>query len=157
MFTVEAQEKAKALIEIYKQEYAARYGAPPVLANEANDRTILQDLVRRVGDAFAANIIRQYLRMNGPGKEDTFFTDRGHAIKWLDTNISAVHAALATTQKKTAEVRGYNPMITFDTGCPKCERQFPVTCRASDADKHAYTTHCPACTDVVDALQITSN
>lgn len=145
MFTVEAQAQAKALIEVYRQEYKARFGALPLMPNEAADRTFLTSLIKQVGATFAGSLIRQYLKMNGEGKEGTWFLDHGHTLGILEKNIASVHATLALTQKQTATVLGFNPVVEFLTRCPKCEVEFNIRCRGADMHKHAYTALCPAC------------
>ncbi len=144
MLEVTALKQADNVVEEFRALYKQRYGADPILDSPLELQIFLKGLIKKMGEDRTRELVRYYLRNDG---HMGWWAGKGHSVKIFKTEIEAINASYALTNRPKAAGTGYNPMITFDTGCPKCERQFPVTCRASDADKHAYTTHCPACTD----------
>lgn len=135
---------ADKAVEEFKRRYAARYGSEPILGS-SELQLFLRDLIRQFGEAKTVELIRHFISNNG---HMNWWKGKGHSVKVFKQDIEAINASLSLTNRSRVPTNnGYDPLIDFETQCPNCEGWHHIVCKASESEKHAYTTHCRECNE----------
>lgn len=118
---VELARSVTKVADTYVEHYRLRYGLDPVPL-DAQARTLLKDLIRRIGEGKLLDLVKHYLSLDGPGlrkdgTKDSWFIQRGHDIDTLSKNLPGLNASLGSTGRQ-AWVVGFSesggPITSYD-------------------------------------------
>lgn len=120
--------KEDLIAEAYAEEYKHRYGVAPSWSFDGSDMTVVKDLVRKVGDTKARQLLRAFVRMNDP-----WFIERGHSLECFKKNIPRINAFLGTKLEQAVENRSV--VIATRLTCDRCFIDYLWQGKPQDIDK----------------------
>ncbi len=143
MQDVVALKQADRSVGLYKRLYQTQYGSEPLIDNEIEFQIFLKKLIIKLGEEHVNELIKFYLRSN-----DNWYQKKAHNAQTFMSDASTLNGLFSKSLSRYQSGPTYDPMIIFETKCPKCEGWHHITCKGSEMEKHAYTTHCKTCIEV---------
>ncbi len=139
--------QAGAVLDSFRTAYQAKYGELPAIPSSSipSITNVIKDRVRSFGAQKVTDLIQHFFSM----PTDSWFLKDGHTIGAFLRHVEAINASLSvaklSNKPKQSSGNFYNPMVVFETQCPQCKGWYSITCRGTEMEKHAYTTHCAKC------------
>lgn len=148
MFNVQLLKQADRAVEEFQRAYSQRYGHPPVLNNPIELQLFLKSLINKMSADRVTELIQHFLKNDG---DRGFWRLKGHSPKTFQFEIEAINASFALTKKSAERNPPLNSgqMIRIETQCPNCKKWGNIICKPSEVDKHAHTTLCKGCRELV--------
>jgi hypothetical protein len=136
----QAVDDGNKALDHYITKYKLRYGVEPIITNIGIARTALKDITRKVGLEKTLQLIDAFLASDG---DNGWYARTAHSIKTLSSKIDEVQLLLARQTKRSVP-KGWDPVVIFDSGCPKanCSNGVTITCKVSEMGKLAYSVPC---------------
>jgi len=123
---------AKELENHYRRLFTAKHKMNPAISYD--DKQVFGWLATEYGVARGNQLLEAYFKLNDP-----FITTRGHAAKFLKTNINQVIASLGS---KIASAPRQTMHLSLNVFCDACGKQFTWVGPAADMDKKQYCEFC---------------
>lgn len=127
------RDPTKDIESHYRRRFTARYHHNPVLTE--GDQGVFEWLNREFGSTKAMAIIDTYLK-----SQDKFLCDKGHAPKFIKTNINAL---ITKSEVKSAPRKTNKLTPQFKIFCDRCGAEFVWSGVLPDQDRFCDTCKKP--------------
>jgi len=123
---------AKELENQYRRLFTAKYKLNPAISYD--DKQVFEWLAKEYGAAKSNQLLDAYFKLN-----DGFISQRGHAARFLKTNINQVIASIGN---KIVGAPRQAMHLSIRVWCDRCGQQFAWVGPAADMDKKHFCELC---------------
>lgn len=149
MKDVDLVNEANLSVDAYRESYAKRYGAYPLLDGMAQigASIFFKKMIRQYDIKKTLAMISFYLRSDG---DNGWWLKKGHSVDIMEKDFAALHGMFCANQGMRAAALGASVdttdhLIAFMTRCYECNQDFEIVCRGSEMGDKAHLTLCRNC------------